>query len=75
MFASGEIVNPEAQVVESTTGPEERLHIRLDPNDDFALCGRPISRPCPYLKPKHYGTEGADWCYKCGEKMGPSYCL
>lgn len=73
MLEGGEIVEDRAQVVESTIGPVDRLHIRTDYNDDDTLCGRPVSRPCPYLKPRHYGLSGADWCYKCGEKMGPSY--
>jgi len=50
------------------------LHIRCDPNEDFTLCNRPVSRPLMYLKPEHYGTAGADWCYRCGQKMGPGYC-
>ena len=52
----------------STPFARETLHMCSCEFSTHTFCGVPAHRILPYLKPKHYGLDGAEWCRECPEK-------
>ena len=50
--------------------PEQRetLHICVCEFATHTFCELWINRTLPYLRPDHYGLQGAVWCQECHEK-------
>ena len=51
-----------------TPAERETLHMCVCEFATHTFCGIPAHRVLPYLKPRHYGLDGAVWCRECSDK-------